>query len=600
MAANQNVIDELVVKLTLDAKDYQDKEKLVINLINRTEISLKDADKKQVDRDSKQKKRNQETLKGLKELAAGFKKLALTAAGLLGVGSVGGVVGLLTAFAGMETGLRRAAVSTGMSNREMQAWGATARRLGADAQAGAAAVADLAREQKQFNITGQAPTLQAFARMGVRTTGVSPVDILAQAQQVYRHAAPAQRGQIEAGLAAQGVSADLIVAIKSETDIREAYNRSLAESTEENSKALNTLYDTISAVSNAMTAFANTIATAVQPYVAQFGEWASQAAVNLGQFVAKVLDAGGGLDGFMKVLNEESPGVATNLKALGSALVGLGQTALVIVYGLKQLGEAIGVVSDWIFQHLGGTAQKNVSAIGDWLKKAWSDAVQGALGNNPGGAKLSAGAAARINSGALASAGTGAGKGVGAAGAAGITTAKDLMANLVGRGFTVPEAAAIVANAEGESSLRSNNPNMAGGGRGAHGLFQLRGSRLAAFEKKYGISPDKATVDQQLDFMTQDPYERSLLKKALEGPGGAAAIGARFNNIFEGNGVIGEDARRGTRAQQLASAYGGTTGGGVGQQINIQSMSVQANSPQEFVGGITRQSNVQSYNSAVR
>jgi hypothetical protein len=247
----------------------------------------------------------------------------------------------------------------------------------------------------------------------------------------------------------------------------------------------------------------------------------------------------------------------------------------VIGYGLRLLGDAIGSLG----------AKIGLGGAGDWFKDLWDETVHHAQNNDylPE-QKPSTGTAGTP----------------GAPGASGASTAKDLMANLVARGFTVPEAAAIVSNAEAESGLKSNNPNSAGGGNGAHGLFQLRGARLAAFQQKYGISPDQATPDQQFDFMSQDPYERSLLKQSLSGPGGAAELGARFNDTFEANGVIGEGARRGARAQQLASAYGGTTGGGVGQQINIQSVNVQANTPQEFVGGITRQSNVQSYNSAVR
>lgn len=610
MAANQNVVDELVVKLTLDAKEYKKNEQTIINIVNKTEVALKQTDEKQTKRDKAAQKRNKETLKGVKELAQGFKALTYTIASVLGVGSVGGVVALLTGFAGMETGLRRAAVSTGLSNRELQAWGATARRLGADAQSGAAAIADLAREQKQFNLTGNAPTLQAFARLGIRVgPGTNPADILAQAQQTYRAAAPAQKQQIESGLAASGVSPDLIVAIKSEVDAREAYNKSLAESTEENSKSLNALYDTISAVSNALTAFANTIATAVQPYVAQFGEWANKAAVQLGDFVEKVVAAGGGVEGFMKVLNDESPGLAANLKTVGSALVGLGQTALVIVYGFKQLGEAISTVSDWIFKHLGGTAQKNVQGVGDWLKKAWNDAVQGALGNGPdgGGVKLSQGAAARIAAGALS------GKGAATPAGAGIRTsatgarigtasasAQDIMTKLVtAYGFSVDQAAAIAANLQGESGFFAGAFNPAGGGTGARGIAQWRGPRTAAFQKRYGVTPDQATIDQQLQFLATDPYERGLLNKALSGPGGANDYGARVSRIFEGHGKVSEDLRRGGLATQYASQYGFGTSG-VGQQINIQSMTVQANSPQALIGGIVRQSGVQNYNSAVK
>jgi len=175
------------------------------------------------------------------------------------------------------------------------------------------------------------------------------------------------------------------------------------------------------------------------------------------------------------------------------------------------------------------------------------------------------------------------------------------MAKLITQyGLSVPQAAAIVANAEGESSLNAGAVNPAGGGTGARGLLQWRGPRTAAFQKRYGVTPDRATIDQQIEFMMSDPYERSLLMKAISGGGDAGQIGARFNDVFEANGKVGEAAKRATRATQLASQYGGTNGAGIGQQINIQSMSVQANTPQEFVGGITRVATPQNYNSGVK
>ena len=602
MAANQSVIDELVVKLTLDANDYKKNEQIVINLINKTEVTLKDADKKRDERARKEKKQTQDSLKRLKDLAAGIKKLALTTATLLGVGSIGGVVGLLTAFAGMETGLRRAAVSTGLSNRELQAWGSTARRLGADAQAGAAAIAELGREQKLALRTGSAPTLQAFQRMGVNAGLNTPIiDILSQAQKAYRSANPGQQQQIESDLTAQGVAPDLILAIKSETDIREAFNKSFAESTEENKQTMSVLNDAISAASNAMTAFANTVATAARPYIAQLGQWASQAATDLGQFVVKVLDAGGGLDGFMKVLNDESPGLAANLKTVASALVGLGQTALVIVYGFRQLGDAVSALSDWVFKHLGGTAQKNVSAVVDWVKQAWNDAVQSALGNNPegGGVKLSPGAAARVAGGELG----GAVPAAPVRGAAANPTTQELAAYFVSRGMSPDVALGLAVNAEGESWKGSGRAKASAVNpiSGASGIFQWLGPRLENFKASHGgLRPDQTPWRTQADFVLQDFTEQTRLRGALAGVSGTYGITQALNDKFEANNLPLEGIRRATQAQQLASAYGGTTGAGVGQQINIQSMTVQANTPQEFVGGITRQSGVQSYNSAVR
>lgn len=598
--ANQSVIDELVVKLTLDDSEYKQSDKNIGKQVDETERKQKDVDTKRKKRDTEQVKRNKDTLKSVKDLAGGLSKLAFTVATLLGVGSVGGVVGLLTGFASMETGLRRAAVSTGMSNKEMQAWGSTARRMGADAASGASAIADLAREQQQFNLTGNAPMIQAFARMGVNAgPGADITSVLEQAQKVYRAAAPAQQQQMESGLAASGASPDLILMIKSETDARAAYNRSLSESTEENKKALNALYDAISAVENGLVAFANTIATGVQPYVEQLGEWAHSAGTQLGEFVNKVVAAGGGVDGFMKVLDTESPGLSANLKSIGTALKAMGETVLVITYGLGQLKDAFGALTDWAYGLLGGTAKKNVSAAGNWVKDAWNNAVNAALHGGPEApVKLSPDAQKRIAAGAL-----NATPAVPAAPATsgGALTRGSLMSHLSANyGLTPAQAAAVTANAFAESGGNPGAFNGAGGGTGARGLFQWRGARTNAFRERFGSMPNEASWQDQVQFLMTDPYERRLLNRSLSGGGSAQALGERFSQIFEGHGNVAEDMRRGVAAAQLSSSYGGPQGAGIGTQINVQTMTVQANSPQEFSNGITRQTGVQNQNSAVR
>lgn len=618
MASNQAVVDELVVKLTLDAKDYKKNEQTVINIVNRTEVSLRQADEKQTKREKAAQKRQKDTLKGVKDLAQGLKSLTLTIGAMLGVGSAAGLVGAVVALAGMETSLRRAAVSTGLSNRELQAWGSTARRLGADAQAGASAIADLAREQRQFNLTGQAPTIQAFARLGVRVgPNTNIVDILSQAQQLYRQAAPAQRGQIESGLAAQGVSPDLIVAIKSEKDVREEFARSYQESAEENRKALDAVTDALTGLGNAAVSVANSIATVLQPYVEQFAGYVSEGAQQLSAFVDRVVAAGGGVDGFMKVLDEESPTLANLLRDLSGGLSLLGQTVDVVVYGFQSLYSGVKELFNWIDAKFGaltggGNHQLGdaVGVVKDAVKWAWGNLVTdarregaapvgGLIGDN-GGARLSRGAAARIAGGAL-----------GTPSAAGVRTsatgarigppsasAQDIMTKLVaGYGFSVDQAAAIAANLQGESGFFAGAFNPAGGGQGARGLAQWRGPRIDAFRKRYGVTPDQATVDQQLQFLATDPYERGLLNRALSGPGGAKDFGANVSRVFEGHGKVSEDLRRGGLASQYAQQFGQS---GIGQQINIQSMTVQANNPQALVGGITRQSGVQNYNSAVQ
>jgi hypothetical protein len=632
-----HVIDELIVKLRLDTSEYDKADAEVEKRVDQTEKQQQGADNKRRQRDKRrqtdarqdekqdkerdlarkkreleQQKRNKETERTVKSLTGALRGMALTMGTLLGIGTgAAGIAGAVVAFAGMETGLRRTAVSTGLSNREMQAWGATAKRLGTDADAGAAAIADLAREQKQFALTGQAPTLQTFARMGVRVSPDTPIaDVLGQAQQLYRQSTPAQRSQIESGLAAQGVSADLILMIKSEKDARDAYTRSLNEAATENRAALDALSDTMAGLGTAAANLANSIATAVQPYVEQLGQWLSSNSQSLSDFNDKVIAAGGGVDGFMKVLDQESPQLANLLRNVGSGLSFLGQVVDVVVFGLQELGRAASALFKWIDDKLGGifgTSQPlaNVaSSVWDFIKQQWTQTVDearqygaapvGTLTGDTGGARLSRQAAARLAGGGTS----------GGAGASSPGDAQSAMQYLITRyGLSVPQAAAVIANGLGESGLRANAFNAAGGGTGARGAFQWRGDRTHAFQARYGMLPNLAPIEQQLDFMMSDPYERRLLMRSLGSGSSAAELGASFSRIFEAHGNVAEDMRRGRVASQLAANYGNGAGtsSAPGQQININGpVTVQANNPNDFVGGIQRISGVQNYQAGVR
>jgi hypothetical protein len=165
MSTDAGIVDELVVELTLNADRYQKDQKKVDKLVDTSEKKLDANDKKAKKRDTESKKRTQESTKAVKQLTEGLGKLAFTVGAVLGIGGgAAGILGAIMALTGMETGLRRAAVSTGMSNRELQAWGSTARRLGADAQSGQAAIAALAKEQQQFALTGNGPQIRAHGR----------------------------------------------------------------------------------------------------------------------------------------------------------------------------------------------------------------------------------------------------------------------------------------------------------------------------------------------------------------------------------------------------------------------------------------------------
>lgn len=608
MAAAQ-IVDELLVLLKLDTSEYKKADKEVDKQVTNTEKKLKKTD-------DARNKRMKESTRGVKEFTSSLRTLALTMGSVLGIGGgAAGLVQAVVALTNFETGLRRAGVSTGLSNREMQAWGSTARRLGADAEAGRAAIAELAKEQKQFHLTGNAPTMQAFARLGINVSPDANItDILANAQRVYRGSSKAQQGQIEAGLSASGVSGDLILLIKSEKDVRAEFTRSYAESATENRKALDSVTNALEAAKNSALNIANALATALQPQIEQFALWIGNGAQQLSAFVDKVIAAGGGVQGFSKTLETESPRLAGLLRALSTSVNFLGEGLDVVIFGFKKLAAAAEALYTWVDEKVGGLiggpgkVKGAVSEFGAGVAKGWRMLVgEAQTGSAGGGVMLTPEAKARIAAGeggatagtSAAAAPTGAAK---VAPRGGNGSQDEVMRGLIARGLTVDQAAAVAANIKHESNYNPASYNPAGGGIGAHGLFQLRGDRARAFQARYGKLPSQGTLDEQLDFfMSNDAEERRSRQAAFAGGGTAAQLGTAVSAKYERHGNVAEDLRRGQTAANIASQYGQQTQPAVGQQININGpVTVQANDPKELMGGIQRVGGATNYNSAVR
>lgn len=603
----ESVIDELIVRLTMDTKQYDKADKAKNARIDETEAKEKQADrtrerrKKSREKESREEKREDDarrkrlgqTEKAVKSLGSTLKAFTLTAAAVFGLGAgVGGIVHAITNLAGFETGLRRAAVSTGMSNRQMQAWGATAKRMGADADAGADAIAALAREQKQFNITGQGPTMMALARMGVAVSpGAKPEDMLEQAQQIYRRSSPAQQQQMESALAAQGVSNDLIVMIKSEIDAREAYQRSLADSIEENKQSMHALNDALTTLQQASLKLANVIAIAATPYIQQFSDWVH----NLASDPHKV-------DAFLH-------STADALQVLGKMAIDLAHVmkdAWTVVNAIAHpVANAANNVQAWL--HKPASAYSSPSAPGLFVRRMLHDTLH--IGSNPdlnvddahGGdflkdpnAPWSAPATAPTPAVAAPSA---------------AVSTQDFMQQLVQRGLSPAQAIAATANAEREApgpTPGTINPAAVNPNGGASGVFQWLGDRKTAFRAQYGVDPDQAPLSAQLDFAFGNASEVARMQKALAGDQSAQALGRRFSEIYEAHGNVAEDVRRGQLAAQLAAQTGdnGTASTGTsddGTHIHINGpVTVKANDPESFIGGIKRIAMVQNYQTAVR
>lgn len=596
--ATPSIVDELVVLLRLNAEEYERAEAKVEQQTDRTF-------RKQQERARRTDRTNRDQQKRIKDVAAGVRSFArqVTAATAVVTGLGVAVGGILTGFLGFETNLRRQAVGTALSNRQMQAWSATARRMGADAHAGAEAIAALAKERQQFELTGQAPTMQALARMGVNVDkGRSLEDILADAQRIYRGAPAGQRQQFENTLAAQGVSADLILMIKSEIDARDAYTRSYGQAVEENREALDRFADMLESVKAQGLGVASALLEALSPAIEWSAEKLGDLATQVVQFANDLRDAGGSADAFQQALDKNFP-------KLGHLYEGFGLLGDAVV-GLKDI---LLNAAEWIARKLGtGLELLNrvrnpfgTEGVVDSVRNWWN-------GGDPEGPTRMQRAALAVDGwlrGAAARPDT---RGAGGQpwnlenGPAPGTPqprnlendirpgdANGLMAVLTGQyGLSVAQAAAVVANLQRESGLNPAAVNPAGGGTGARGLAQWRGARSQAFKARYGVMPDQGTVAQQIEFMMTDPYERGLLNRALAS-GTAADMGRRFSAVYEAHGDVAEDARRGAMAAQLAGRAGGTS-------VHINQMNVQTPNAQEFASGMQRIDTTQPYNTVVR
>jgi hypothetical protein len=123
-------------------------------------------------------------------------------------------------------------------------------------------------------------------------------------------------------------------------------------------------------------------------------------------------------------------------------------------------------------------------------------------------------------------------------GVGGTDRAKYAYQYFINQGFTPEQAAGIVGNLQAESGPNLDDLyNPAGGGTGARGIAQWRGPRTQEFVNRYGTTPDLATLDQQLDFIT---YEfNTTERKALNGVKGAttsAEAATAFDSLYERSG----------------------------------------------------------------
>ena len=79
-------------------------------------------------------------------------------------------------------------------------------------------------------------------------------------------------------------------------------------------------------------------------------------------------------------------------------------------------------------------------------------------------------------------------------------TRKETIEYFISKGWAPHQAAAIADVFREESGYKQNSYNPEGGGNGARGAIQLRGSRLADYVKMFGHDPTEGTYAESLQF----------------------------------------------------------------------------------------------------
>lgn len=161
------IIDELIIKLGLDASGYKRGADQAKGDLRKTSEEAK--------------KRAKEIEDAGKRASAFFTKLRNEALGLFAALAVGrGLTQFVQNTIGAEAAVGRLAKNIGMTTESLTAWQNAAKRFGGSAEATAASFQGLRQQFEQFALTSQSSVLPFFRALGVEVTGlgdkVRPLD----------------------------------------------------------------------------------------------------------------------------------------------------------------------------------------------------------------------------------------------------------------------------------------------------------------------------------------------------------------------------------------------------------------------------------------
>jgi hypothetical protein len=133
-------------------------------------------------------------------------------------------------------------------------------------------------------------------------------------------------------------------------------------------------------------------------------------------------------------------------------------------------------------------------------------------------------------------------------------TRNEALSYFVSRGWTVPQAAGIVANLVAESNL---NPAAVGDGGLAYGVAQWHPDRQEGFYRFFGRSIQGSSVEDQLawvdeEFRTTERSAGTALRACTTAYDAGACVSAKYERPAD---RAGEMAKRGKLAESIAREY---------------------------------------------
>jgi hypothetical protein len=140
----------------------------------------------------------------------------------------------------------------------------------------------------------------------------------------------------------------------------------------------------------------------------------------------------------------------------------------------------------------------------------------------------------------------------------GAMTEREAIAELQEQGWSRHKAVGIVTSLKRESNLNPNARNDEGGGQGAKGIAQWRGSRLEDFKAWAGKDIEESTAKEQLAFLTYEMRHGKEKNNAknFQQTSNAADAARAFSRDIERHGNKEEDERRARYADKLNTNLG--------------------------------------------